>query len=130
MNLFINSPSFYTQENGVIDEIYQFCRRISHSIDVTKYTTALDTIGITPIIAPKQVIESGRWEEYKKISLTYRMADLSLLSDYDSYFDADIMLKKKMIKENIFRSLAEIKRKLKDRFDYDQMKKDIEALLS
>ena len=101
LNLFINSPSYYTQENGVIDDIYQLCRMISLNIDITLYTDALDTIGITPIIAPTQILESGKWKEERKISLPYRMASISLVSDYDSFLKADLMSKRKIIIENI-----------------------------
>lgn len=130
LNLFINSPSYYTQENGVIDDIYQLCRTISINIDITLYTDALDTIGITPIIAPKQILDSGNWKEERKISLPYRMASISLISDYDRFLNADIISKKKIILENILQSLGVIKRKLKDKFDYEQIKNDIENLLS
>ena len=130
MNLFINSPSYYTQENGVIDDIYQLCRVISRNIDITLYTDALDTIGITPIIAPTQILESGKWKEERRISLPYRMASISLISDYDSFIKADMMSKREMILENILKSLAVIKRRLKDKFDYEQMENDIKNLLS
>ena len=130
VNLFINSPSYYTQENGVIDDIYQLCRVISRNIDITLYTDALDTIGITPIIAPTQILESGKWKEERRISLPYRMASISLISDYDSFIKADMMSKRKMILENILKSLAVIKRRLKDKFDYEQMENDIKILLS
>ena len=130
MNLFINSPAYYTQENGVIDDIYRLCRMISLNIDVTLYTDTLDTIGITPIIAPEQILESGKWKEVRKISLTYRMANISLTSDYDSFLKADIMSKKKIIIENILKSLGVIKKRLKNKFDYEQMESDIKKLLS
>ena len=130
VNLFINSPSYYTQENGVIDDIYQLCRVISRNIDITLYTDALDTIGITPIIAPTQILESGKWKEERRISLPYRMASISLISDYDSFIKADMMSKREMILENILKSLAVIKRRLKDKFDYEQMENDIKNLLS
>ena len=130
VNLFINSPSYYTQENGVIDDIYQLCRVISLNIDITLYTDALDTIGITPIIAPTQILESGKWKEERRISLPYRMASISLISDYDSFIKADMMSKREMILENILKSLAVIKRRLKDKFDYEQMENDIKNLLS
>ncbi len=129
MNLFINSPSYYTQENGVIEEIYQLCRLISINIDVTLYTDVLDTIGITPIIAPTQILESGKWKEERKISLTYRMASLSLISDYDSFLKADMASKKEIIIENILRSLGVVKRRLKDNFDYKKIENDIQKLL-
>ena len=130
VNLFINSPSYYTQENGVIDDIYQLCRMISRNIDITLYTDALDTIGITPIIAPTQILESGKWKEERRISLPYRMASISLISDYDSFIKADMMSKREIILENILKSLAVIKRRLKDKFDYEQMENDIKNLLS
>ena len=130
VNLFINSPSYYTQENGVIDDIYQLCRVISRNIDITLYTDALDTIGITPIIAPIQILESGKWKEERRISLPYRMASISLVSDYDSFLKADLMSKRKIIIENILKSLGVIKRRLKDKFDYEQIENDIKNLLS
>ena len=130
LNLFINSPSYYTQENGVIDDIYQLCRKISLNIDITLYTDVLDTIGITPIIAPTKILESGKWKEEKKISLPYRIASISLISDYDNFLQADMVSKKKMIIDNILKSLGVIKRRLKDKFDYVQIEKDIYNLLS
>ena len=130
MNLFINSPAYYTQENGVIDDIYQLCRKISLNIDITLYTDELDSIGITPIIAPTQILESGKWKEERKISLPYRMASISLISDYDSFLKADMMSRRKIIIENILKSLFVIKRRLKDKFDYEQIENDIKNLLS
>lgn len=129
MNLFINSPAYYTQKHGVLDDIYQMCTLISNKIDITLYTDSLDTIGITPIIAPIQILNSGLWKEIRKISLTYRMASISLVSDYDNFYNADIALKKQMIVENIFKSLGVIKRRLKENFDYELIKKDIIDLL-
>lgn len=129
LNLFINSPSYYTQENGVIDEIYQLCRMISLNIDITSYTDALDTIGITPVIAPVQILENGNWKEERKISLAYRFASISLSSDYDSFHKADIVLKKEIITENVLRSLAVVKSKLKNNFNYAQIEEDIKTLL-
>ncbi len=128
MNLFINSPAYYTQEYGVIDEIYRLSSIISHSIDVTLYTGVIDTIGITPIIAPKQILNQGTWKEIKKISLTYRMANISLNTDYDDFIVADITSKKKMIIENILNSMYVVKRKLKNDFNYNQIEKDIKIL--
>lgn len=130
MNLFINSPAYYTQEYGVIDDIYQLCTLISHKVDISSYTDRLDTIGITPIIAPAEVLKSGNCKEIIKISLPYRMANISLVSDYDCFCNADIVLKKQMIVENIFKSLGVIKSRLKEEFNYELMKNDIMELLS
>lgn len=43
MNLFLNSPSHYTQEFGVIDEVYMMCQYISQNIDVRKYTQFIES---------------------------------------------------------------------------------------
>lgn len=124
MNLFINSPAYFTQEQGVIDEIYNLCKAISCNINILLYTSSLDTIGITPITAP---VSSG-FKETKFISLAYRMADISLYSDYDNFCKADITTKKKIIVENILRSLYVIKKELKNDFDYEQIEKDIKSI--
>ena len=125
MNLFINSPAYFTQEQGVIDEIYKFCTFISRNIDISLYTDCIDTIGITPIIAP---ISSG-FTETRLISLTYRMASISLFSDYKSFCEADITKKKEIILDNILKSLYLIERKLKREFNYEQLEKDIKTLV-
>ena len=125
MNLYINSPSYYTQRYGIIDEIYEMCLAISKKIDITSYTDALDTIGITPIIVPDSEKSDGQWLECRKVSIPARMASLSLCLDFERFYDADINDKKIMILENILRSLYVIKKKLKNKFDYECMKFDI-----
>lgn len=128
INLFINSPSYYTEEYGVMDDIYSLCKLISDRIDITLYTDALDTIGIAPIIAPKQVLDSG-CKEVKMISMRYRMANISLYCDYNNFIKADLALKKVMIVENIINSLYVIKKRLKNKFNYTQIVNDIKNLL-
>lgn len=128
MNLFINSPSYYTEEYGVMGDIYNLCKLISDRIDITLYTDALDTIGITPIIAPKQVLDSG-CKEVKMISMRYRMANISLYCDYNNFIKADLALKKVIIVENIIDSLYVIKKGLKNKFNYTQIVNDIKNLL-
>lgn len=125
MNLFINTPSYYTQEHGVIDEIYDLCKKISSMIDVKRYTDCIDTIGIVPIIAPESVIEQGMFKEVKKISLPYRMAAVSLQIDYAKFCEANIDQKKELILDNIFCSLKVVEGKLKDKFNYAQLESDI-----
>lgn len=130
MSLFINSPSHYTEEFGVDDEIYKMCSLIIHNIQVSSYTDVIDTIGITPMIAPTSILESCDWREIKYISLNYRMADISLILNYDDYCSGNIGVKKKLIIENIFESLKVIKKRLKGKFNYEQMVQDIESIVS
>lgn len=128
MNLFINSPTYYTQKHGVDDDIYKFCSFISRNIDVTKYTEYLDTIGIVPIIAPIDAIDDIKQREDRHISTTYRFASISLLSDYDTYHSSDLVGKRQIIVDNILRSLKVVKTRLKGKFNYDLMEKDIKYL--
>ena len=109
----------------MIDEIYDLCKTISNTIDIKKYIDCIDTIGITPIIAPEDVIKQGLWKEEKKISLSYRIAVVSLHIDYMKFCEASIEQKKKIILENIFQSLKVVKGRLKQKFNYDQMEQDI-----
>jgi len=125
MNLFLNSPSHYTQEFGVIEEVYVMCQYISQNVDVRKYTDCLDTIGIVPMIAPPEIIAETEWKEIKHISTRFRMANIALCTDYEEYCNADLNDKKKIVIENILDSLKVIKKKLREKFNYEQMEKDI-----
>lgn len=125
MNLFLNSPSHYTQEFGVIEEVYMMCQYISQNIDVRNYTDSLDTIGIVPMIAPSEIIDETEWKEIKHISTRFRMANIALCSDYEQFCNADLNDKKKIVLENILDSLKVIKKKLRGKFNYEQMEKDI-----
>ena len=129
MNLFINSPVYYTQEYGIVDEVYKMCLDISKCIDIKLYTDSIDTIGITPIIAPISVLNSEGHREVSFISLAYRMANISLVSDYYSFCNADIDVKKHIIIENVLLSLKVIKKKLKNNFDYERIEQDIKELV-
>lgn len=125
MNLFINTPAYYGKKHGIDEEIYKMCNHISKNIDVTRYTKHIDTIGIVPIIAPK----TEDWKEEKHISLTYRMASVSIREDYDEYCNADINTKKAIMIQNIKKSLFVVKKRLKGNFNYEQMVQDIESVL-
>ena len=131
MSLYINSPSYYTAIHGVDEDIYIMCRLLEKNIDIKNYTSLLDTVGITPIIAPISEICDGKWKEVKYISLTYRMANISLHTDYLEYISAIDREKKMMlIIDNILNSLLVIKKRLKNSFDYEQLKFDILKLIS
>lgn len=126
MSIYINSPSYYTEAHGVDEDIYKVCRLLEKNIDIKNYTSLLDTIGITPIIAPTSEICDGKWKEVKYISSTYRMASISLHIDYLGYISAIEREKKiQIIIDNILNSLLVIKKRLKNGFDYERIKKDI-----
>ena len=69
MELNINSPSYYTNEYGVEDEIYWMCRELSAFVREKEYSDVIHIIGIVPIIAPKSVIDNGLCKTQKKVNL-------------------------------------------------------------
>ena len=130
MSIYINSPGYYTQIYGIDDTVSKVCRLLERKIDVKNYTSLLDTIGVTPIIVPTSETCDGKWKEIKYISLTYRMASVSLYVDYLAYISAiDQDKKVQLIIDNILNSLLVIKKRLKNNFDYEQIKKDILTLV-
>lgn len=129
MNLYINSPAYFTQHYGIIDEIYDLCSMISKNIDISLYTNKISTIGITPIIAPLKEMKPGCWEEDKIVSIPYHMADISLRIDFERFISASISEKKTLILENIFQSLLVVKKRLKGDFDFEKIKSDILSIV-
>lgn len=117
MNLFLNSPSHYTQKFGVIEEVYMMCQYISQNINVRNYTDSLDTIGIVPMIAPPEIINEANWKEIKHINTRFRIASIALYSDYEQFCSADLN-DKKIVLENILDSLKVIKSMLRTILNY------------
>ena len=58
------------------------------------------------------------------------MASVSLHTDYAMFCDANLEQKKKLLLDNIFRSLKVVKGRLKNKFDYDQIEVDINSCIS
>ena len=129
MSLNINSPAYYTSVYGVDDEIYRMCNDISCTIDISKYTSSFDHIGITPIVAPCEEINAGKWKEVKKILVNSKLAIVSLHIDYDIYCNVDINEKKNLILQNIFSSLWVVRKKTTNDFNYEKLVSDILAIV-
>ena len=123
MELNINSPSYFTKQYGVIDEIYKMCREISKYVENKQYSNIVNTIGITPIIAPKDIIEQGFFKQEKKCDIRYGFASVSLWIDYDEFLQSDLINKQIMIVKNILDSIKVIARKAK--IDYEKFYDDI-----
>lgn len=123
MNLNINSPSFYTQEYGVDDEVYWMCRELSDFLKEKKYSDAINTIGIVPIVAPALVIEKGLCKAHKKCEPQYGFASVSLQIDYEKYIESDISNKKRLIIDNILASVKSISKKGK--INYSLFEEDV-----
>jgi len=123
MKLNINSPAYYTAQYGVIDEIYVMCKEISDFVRNNRYSDLIDIIGITPIIAPEEIINTGLFKEEIKCELKYGFAAVRLQINYEIFFKSDIMEKKKLIVENILKSVKAIAKRAK--LDVEAFNKDI-----
>lgn len=123
MELNINSPAYYTNENGINDEVYSMCRELEKFFKDRIYSDYIDIVGIVPIIAPKEEISKGLWKEVKKVELKSRFASLSLQIDYNNYIIANDEEKKSMIIDNVLKSIKIIHRRAK--FDYYMFEKDM-----
>lgn len=128
MSLYINSPAYFTRQHSIDEDVYKLCSAISKQIDIARYTDSLDTVGITPIIAPRPLLDAGAWKEEKYVSLSCKMASISLCSDYEAYLNGNSDQRKAMMLDNILRSLQAVKARLKGKFDYNRIEWDIRRI--
>ena len=118
MELNINSPKYYKDVYGVDDEIYRLCQDIYIYFKDKSYSEIINIIGIIPIIAPKELLENGKYKEVKHCSVAYGFADVNLFMDYEKYVEASMDEKKFMIVKNVVDSVKAIKTKGKIDFNH------------
>lgn len=123
MELNINSPAYYSREYGIDDDIYHLCRQISDYVQEKRYSELIESVGITPIIAPYEVIQAGKFKETKRCEPKYGFAYVSIQIDYIEYTKANKEEKKKLIIKCILKSMKIIKKRGK--LDFIQFEKDI-----
>lgn len=123
MEININTPAYYKERHGIDSEIYGLCQEIYQYFRNKKYSNFIDTIGIIPIVAPKELIEQGKYKEVKKCFVSYGFADVNLFIDYETYIEAGVEEKKVLIVKNILASVKAVK--TKGKIDYDAFEKDM-----
>lgn len=123
MELNINSPKYYKEVYGIDDEIYRLCQDIYIYFKDKSYSEIINIIGIIPIIAPKELLENGKYKEMKYCSAAYGFADVNLYIDYDKYIGANMDEKKALIVENVVDSVKAIK--TKGKIDFNRFKEDM-----
>jgi hypothetical protein len=123
MELNINSPLYYTNQYGVIDDVYWMCREMAAYVRDKQYSNFVDIVGITPVVAPKRAIEEGQWRETKQCKFKSGFAYVSLSIDYEEFVNGDIDMKKQLIIKNILASVKAIHKKAK--IDFDEFNRDI-----
>lgn len=123
MELNINSPSYYKNIYGIDDDIYWMCRGISDFVKDKRYSEVVNTIAITPIVAPRELIEQGKWKEETIYAIKSGLIIVSKHIEFEEYVNSSMEEKKKLIVGNILKSVKAIKNKGK--INYFQFQDDI-----
>lgn len=125
MDLNINSPACYTNIYGIDDEVYWMCRELSNLVKDRRYSDVIDIVGIVPIVAPEDDIDKGLWKEVIKCDLRFRVATVSLRISFDDYIQSDVEKKKRLIIDNILKSVKVISKKGK--IDFERFREDVDS---
>src|SRR5690554_7726364 len=83
LRLNINSPAYYSKKVGIDNHIYYMCQEISKFVKDKNYSSIVNTVGIVPIIAPKEQIDKGKWREECKYDLKFGFVFVSKQIDYE-----------------------------------------------
>ena len=113
MELNINSPAYFKDFYGIDDEVYRYCQRLYMYFMDKKYSDDLKIIGISPIVAPEEIYNSGKWKESVKIIGNGECASVVIHMDFDAYYNADSAGKILLTKETIKKAIMRIKRRSK-----------------
>ena len=109
MELNINSPAYFTNHYGVDDEVYRYCQNLHNYFKTKEYSETLTIIGITPIVAPKEVYNQGLWKEKVQI------VSLGTCAMIDG--------KIQLIEEMLIKAIKKVK--TKGKFDLEKFKEDL-----
>lgn len=126
MKLKIYDVAYYTNEYGEIKEISSLCRALEAYMEDKSYSELINYVRFGPVAAPKEILEKGMWEEYKKVWPSSKDAAVVIHIDFDTYVNATIDEKKKLIIETLLVAIKSISKKAK--LDYDSFEKDILTL--
>lgn len=126
MKLSFRMPGLYITRFGDHPEINEFCEKICEIANKYEYSTKLDIINIIPWILPENLLSDGYGKEFTKIELKYKIGSIARQIDFDLYQNATIEEKKTILMEFLFKTLAEIQKKIG--FDLETFKKDVSHL--
>lgn len=123
MEININSPSYFSKQFGVDDDVYWMCSNIRKYMKDRKYSEIIDIIGICPIVAPDEIIAAGKFKETTQYHLASRFISVSRHIDFTRYANALIEERKKLIIGNVLKSVKAVKSKGK--IDYARFEQDL-----
>ena len=123
MELNINSPAYFTDHYGIDDEVYKYCQQLHDFFKTREYSESMNIIGITPVIAPKEIYDQGMWKEKVQVVGLGSCAIIDIRMDFDNYYNADSNGKIELIQQMIIRAVRKIKSKGK--FDWENFRDDL-----
>ena len=123
MELNVNSPAYFTDHYGIDDEVYKYCQQLHDFFRTREYSETMNIIGITPVIAPKEIYDQGMWKEKVQVVGLGSCAMIDIRTDFDNYYNADSNGKIELIQQMIIRAVRKIKSKGK--FDWEKFRDDL-----
>lgn len=123
MELNINSPAYFTDHYGIDEEVYKYCQQLHDFFRTREYSESMNIIGITPVIAPKEIYDQGMWKEKVQVVGLGSCAIIDIRVDFDNYYNADSNGKIELIQQMIIRAVRKIKSKGK--FDWEKFRDDL-----
>lgn len=123
MELNINSPAYFTDHYGIDEEVYKYCQQLHDFFRTREYSESMNIIGITPVIAPKEIYDQGMWKEKVQVVGLGSCAIIDIRMDFDNYYNADSNGKIELIQQIIIRAVRKIKSKGK--FDWEKFRDDL-----
>lgn len=123
MELNINSPAYFTDHYGIDEEVYKYCQQLHDFFRTREYSESMNIIGITPVIAPKEIYDQGMWKEKVQVVGLGSCAIIDIRMDFDNYYNADSNGKIELIQQMIIRAVR--KTKSKGKFDWEKFRDDL-----
>ena len=123
MELNINSPAYFTDHYWIDEEVYKYCQQLHDFFRTREYSESMNIIGITPVIAPKEIYDQGMWKEKVQVVGLGSCAIIDIRMDFDNYYNADSNGKIELIQQMIIRAVRKIKSKGK--FDWEKFRDDL-----
>lgn len=126
MELNVNSPAYFTEQYGIDNEVYKFLKNVRIYFSDKEYSDTLHIIGITPVAAPQELYDSGKWKECVRFVGDKSCAMIFIRMNFEEYYNADSSQKINLTKELILEAVKRIKSKVS--FNYEVFEKDFNQL--
>ena len=122
MELNINSPAYFTQQYGVNERVYWYCKKCHEYFKDKEYSETLRIIGICPQCAPKDLYQQGKWKEKVRLIENGSCASIDIRIDFDQYYNVTDE-GKVIIRNTIMKAVKKVK--AKGKFDYESFCRDL-----